>query len=94
MTPTPDKEVASPPVGGAERPAPDARLAKYDPEVDADVTSRWEKEKGGRLPLLLMRQRLNASLSFCSNVISIPDTDPLPHDMSGDLMAMVSEVTR
>jgi len=29
-----------------------------------------------------------------SNVISIPDTDPLPHNMSGDLMAMVSEVTR
>lgn len=29
-----------------------------------------------------------------SNVISIPDTDPLPHNMSGDLMAMVTEVTR
>ena len=32
--------------------------------------------------------------SNTSNVISIPDTDPLPHNMSGDLMAMVTEVTR
>ena len=45
-------------------------------------------------PFLTKFEQEDIESENTSNVISIPDTDPLPHNMSGDLMAMVSEVTR
>jgi hypothetical protein len=45
-------------------------------------------------PYMTKFEQEDADIENTSNVISIPDTDPLPHNMSGDLMAMVSEVTR
>lgn len=107
-TPTPDKELFPPPVSPASLMAPASAIVKTEimtikeesmevenPKelsvTEMDVTDDMKVESES---FLTKFSDEDMDSNTTSNVISIPDTDPLPHNMSGDLMAMVSEVTR
>ena len=61
-------------------------IAKAAAEVAAAQTA------SGRKPKFTSASE-EADSTTPNNVISIPDTEPLPHAMSGDLMAMVAEAS-
>ena len=61
-------------------------IAKAAAEVAAAQTA------SGRKPKFTSASE-EADSTTPNNVISIPDTEPLPHAMSGDLMAMVGEAS-
>ena len=99
-TPTPDKELlpasVSPTVVVSSATESlsvheDVSMEVDDPTSSVGPSDSSEMKAVDSEPFL---SKFDDDSNNTSNVISIPDTDPLPHNMSGDLMAMVTEVTR
>ena len=90
-TPTPDKEILPPVVVSA---ATDGLSIREDVSMEVDEPATSDVKAVDSEPFLSKFGEDDLDSNNTSNVISIPDTDPLPHNMSGDLMAMVTEVTR
>ena len=79
-------EVTAPPV----TLEPEA-MEVSDPEPNVEVSVKDDLFDDPMGAAVVTEVGPPASSSAENNVISIPDTDPLPHGMSNDLMAMVGE---
>ena len=77
---------------GILRPAsktPDKELNVPEP-MDVDPAPQFRRKTMPKFPA---EEIPDSTTSSTNNVISIPDTEPLPHAMSGDIMAIMGEPT-